>query len=328
MEIGICIRSLDLSPREFASIAKKAEDLGYSNIWVTEELARSGFGMLSAAARETSRIALGTAIVSIYSRTPLTIAMEAATLAETAGSRFLLGLGAGGLDFTSRGHGIVAEKPIERMTDYVNIIRRYLAGDRVSYSGTLFNVENMRMWIKPREIVPICFAALNPRMLQKAGELADGLILNMFSPNASSYVKENLSIGAKKAGRDLSNFKTYSFVLCGRAHENEAELRRAVSFYCAAPTYQHMLSVLNFRETAATVGNLWRSGERDKAADSVPDALLHEVGIVSESDHAIKRLEEYSRSGIVPLLYPQPSRKNAFEDIEQILNRLAPALKA
>ena len=81
----------------------------------------------------------------------------------------------------------------------------------------------MRLWSKPRGIVPIYFAALNPRMLQKTGESADGLILNMFSPSASSYVKENLSIGARKAERDLSNFKIYSFVLCGRSHENEVE---------------------------------------------------------------------------------------------------------
>ena len=89
-----------------------------------------------------------------------------------------------------------------------------------------------------------------------------------------------------------------------------------------------MLSVLNFKETAASVGNLWRNGERGKAADSVPDALLQEVGIVSDSDRAIQRLEEYSSSGVVPLLYPQPSRKTAFEDIEQILRNLAPALRA
>ena len=322
MELGLCTRSIDLTTTEYAEIASTAEKAGYSSTWVTEEIGRSGFSTLAHAAGRTSRITLGTAIVSIYSRTPLTMAMEAATLSELSGGRFILGLGAGGLEFTTRGHGVAASKPVKRMEEYLNIIRGYLSGDRVSFAGEFFNIKDMRLWVKTQHTPKIYVAALNEKMLQLAGKMADGIILNMFSPKAISFIRENVEKGARETGRRPEDLRLYSFVLSAASSEDDAltELRRSVAFYCAAPTYRKILNVMGYGDVAEEVDNLWRAGEREKAIKTIPEELVEAVSIIADREEETReKLKQYARNGITPLLYPQPRRTSSKQDITTII---------
>jgi len=327
-EIGVCLRSVDTSPAEFAQLAAYGEKLGYSSFWVTEETGRSGFGNIMYAASKTSAVKLGTAIVSIYSRTPLTVAMEAATLDEATDSRFILGLGSGGMEFTERGHGVKAEKPVKRMHEYLKIVRAFLSGERVSYEGEFFRVRDIRMWAKPAPHLQVCIAALNRLMLRKAGEMADGVILNVFSPRALPYVMENLEIGAASTGRKLSSFKLYSFVLASSSSSEEARkaLKNSVAFYCAAPTYRQILSVLGFGEVAAQVNSLWRAGSREEALKLIPNELVDDVSVTIDTDDAVDMVMRYVEAGIRPLLYPQPRKSSRLEDIRAIMENMSSKL--
>ncbi len=324
-ELGLCVRSIDLDAVSFSRIASTAEELGYKHVWVTEEIARSGFTMLTAVALNTSVVKVGTAIVSIYSRTPLTIAMETATLNELSQSRFILGLGAGGLDFTTRGHGVSAEKPVARMREYITIIRKFLSGERFSYDGLFYRVKDMRLWIKPRNNIPIYVAALNRGMLRLAGELADGVILNMFSPKAIKYVKENIEKGLEKTGRKAGDIKIYSFVLTSASSNKDAQeyLKRAVAFYCVAPTYRGLLENMGFADVVEEVRELWNRGERDKLTEKVPDELVEEVSITADTEDAGEKIENYAKAGINPILYPQPRKGKEKQDIITILTSLS-----
>lgn len=319
-ELGLCIRSIDLNVRSFSRMAAVAEELGYGHIWVTEEIARSGFTMIAAAALHTAKITVGTAIVSIYSRTPLTIAMDAASLNEFSQSRFILGLGAGGLDFTTRGHGIPAEKPVARMREYITIIRNFLAGERFSYDGLFHKVRDMRLWIKPRDRIPIFVAALNKNMLRLAGEVADGVILNMFSPKAIQYVRENIGKGLEKAGRRAEDIKIYSFILTAASSSRDSQeyLRRAVAFYCVAPTYRGMLESMGFADVVEEIKTLWSRGEKDKLTERIPDELVEEVSVTADRGDAVERIEEYAKAGVTPILYPQPRKGREKQDIAVI----------
>ncbi len=330
LELGLCTRSIDLSVPEYAEVATIAEKFNYSSMWVTEEIGRSGFSTLSYAASKTSSIKLGTAIASIYSRTPLTMAMEAATLSELSGGRFTLGLGAGGLEFTMRGHGVPFSKPVKRMEEYLTIVRGYLSGGRVNFAGDFFNVKDMRLWVKIQQTPKIYVAALNEKMLQLAGKLADGIILNMFSPKAIPFIRENVEKGVRESGRELSDIPLYSFVLSSASSDEEAveELRRSAAFYCAAPTYRKILTVMGFGDVAEEVDKLWRAGERERALKKIPDELVEAVSIVADREEETReKLEQYSRNGVTPLLYPQPRRASSKQDIVTIITRCAVFLR-
>ncbi|MDJ0269030.1 MAG: LLM class flavin-dependent oxidoreductase [Aigarchaeota archaeon] len=324
MELGVCTRSVDLIAAEYAEVASTAEKAGYSSMWVTEEIGRSGFSTLAYAAGRTGRITLGTAIVSIYSRTPLTMAMEAATLSELSGGRFILGLGAGGLEFTTRGHGVAASKPVKRMEEYLSIIRGYLSGCRVSFAGEFFNIKDMRLWVKTQHTPKIYVAALNEKMLQLAGKMADGIILNMFSPKAMSFIRENVEKGASESGRRLEDLRLYSFVLSSASSSDDAltELRRSVAFYCAAPTYRRILNVMGYGDVAEEVDRLWRAGEREKAIKAISEELVEAVSIVADQEEETwEKLKQYTKNCVIPLLYPQPRRAVSKQDIITIIER-------
>ncbi len=315
---GVAIRSVDTDPREFPIIAKEAERLGFESIWVTEELTRSAFTVLSTAAYNTSRIKLGTAIVSIYSRTPLTMAMEYVAMTELAGNRFILGLGAGGTEITSRGHGIAPSQPAKRMEEYIQIIRGLLSGDRFTYEGKFFKVCEIKLWSKPPTSVKIYVAALNPIMLKVAGALADGIILNMFTPSMIDYVLENLKAGS----RDVGEVRICSFIPAAATSEQDAleTLKRSIGFYAAAPSYDRMFNLLGYGHIPNIVRESIATGQRHMA---IPDQLVHTLSIVCDKPDVGEKLSAFHRVGVTPLIYPQPRRERRLEDILSIMRSVA-----
>ncbi|GBC69454.1 Putative coenzyme F420-dependent oxidoreductase [archaeon HR01] len=316
--IGLVIRSIDLGPRAFASIAGIAEELGYESIWATEELARSAFVSLSTAAQNTSRIMLGTAIVSIYSRTPLTMAMEYVALSETSGGRFILGLGAGGPDIVSRGHGVSFVSPAARMEEYLRIIRGFLTGQRFSYEGRFFRVRDMRMWAGPPDSVRLYVAALNPLMLRVAGALADGVILNIFSPVILDDILMDIRRGAEAAGRNPADIDICSFIPAAATSEKDSveALKRSIAFYASSPAYRRMFELLGYGWLPELVAS--RTGQRETVAELIPDHLMEKIAIYLDRDDTGEKLRTFQRAGVTPLIYPQPRKERRMEDIRKI----------
>ena len=193
-----------LSPADIQGLALVAEDLGYQEIWMTEGAGRDSLTQLASIATATNRIVAGTGILPIYSRTPLITAMSAAGLAAVSGGRFILGLGVGNRPATENGHGVTFANPLDRLRETIYIVRRLLQGEEVTFHGKALKVTEVSLGdAAPKEKVPIYIAALGPRMLRLAGEIADGVLLSWA---ASSYLKEairQVREGAVSAGRDL-----------------------------------------------------------------------------------------------------------------------------
>jgi 5,10-methylenetetrahydromethanopterin reductase len=323
-EVGLCLRSFDVGPREAALTASLAEKLGFTSFWMTEEMGRGSPPALSMSAAETSRLTLGTAIISIYSRTPMTTAMEAITLQEASGNRFILGLGVGGAGITARGHGAPTSGAVERMEEYIAVVRGFLTGQRVNYKGRYYNVSDIRLWARPPSPPPIYLAALNPKMLELAGRVADGLLLNMFDPKCAGYVEKHLRKGFEKAGRTPSEYKKYSFVLAAASDETDAldALRKSVCFYLLAPGYRRLVAEAGFGDVVETVGDAYSSKGLDFAAKTIPDELLDRVAVICK-DSVTDRLREYADVGVTPLIYPQPRRGAELKDIVSILQAVS-----
>jgi alkanesulfonate monooxygenase SsuD/methylene tetrahydromethanopterin reductase-like flavin-dependent oxidoreductase (luciferase family) len=297
-----------------------AEDLGYESIWVTEELARSAFSVLVAAARNTHRIKLGTAIVSIYSRTPLTMAMEYVALSEASEGRFILGLGVGGTEIISRGHGIPPVSPAARMEEYLRIIRAYLTGQRISHDGRFFKIRDMKMWAGPPANVRIYVAALNPLMLRVAGALADGVILNIFSPDILGDILRDIRRGAEAAGRNPADIHICSFIPAAATSKKDAveALKRSIAFYAYSPTYKRMFKLLGYEELPTQVASRMERDLRETVAELIPDQLTEKIAIFLDRGDAGEKLNAFQRAGVTPLIYPQPRRERRLEDIRKI----------
>ena len=193
-------------------LAQFAESLGYDMVWVPEGGGSDSITRLAAFAGATRTVRLGTGILPVFSRTPALTAMTALGMHVVSGSRFTLGLGVGHRGSAEGIHGIPFRRPMTRMRETVEVVRQLLKGDRVSYQGRLFNVKDGSLGYGGEFNVPIYIAALGPQMLELAGELADGVLLNWAAPSYLEQAMEHLNIGAARAGRDLEEISVACYI--------------------------------------------------------------------------------------------------------------------
>src|SRR3954452_25433312 len=163
-------------------LAQEADRLGYSSAWAAEAYGSDAATVLSWVAAETERIDIGSAVFQIPARTPAMTAMTAATLDSLSGGRFRLGLGVSGPQVSEGWHGVRFDKPLTRTREYVDIVRMALRRERVQYEGKYYRLplpdgpgKALKLTVHPvREAIPFYLAAVGPKNLELAGEIADG----------------------------------------------------------------------------------------------------------------------------------------------------------
>src|SRR6266550_1695406 len=197
------VKTLD----ESIARARAAERLGYESVWTTQMPdARDAALVLAAYAHATERVKLGTGVLPIYTRHPTAMAQMAATLDELSRGRFILGIGISHKVTVEGMWGLRLETPVEAMREYLTIVRTVLRDGGCSFEGRHFTAR-MAYSAPRRADLPIVISALNPRMLEVAGELADGIVLYMCSP---AYIRDHIvpavRAGRQKTGRDLEGF--------------------------------------------------------------------------------------------------------------------------
>ena len=211
MAIGSFV-SVGRSLSDAVARVRLAEELGYDAAYVTHIAARDSLTVLANYAAATSRIHLGTGVVPIYTRTPATMAMTAATLHEQSGGRLRLGLGVSHRAVVEGWHGQTIDKPVAEMREYVGILRAILAGEPPP-AGEKWQTSFALSGIGPYPDLPIYVAALSPAMLRLAGEVADGVMLWLCNPE---YIREvvmpEVSAGREGAGKTLEGFEVVAAV--------------------------------------------------------------------------------------------------------------------
>src|ERR1700679_3607879 len=153
-------------------------DLGYSDVWSSEVDGADGFTPLTVAALSEPRLNLGVAVTPAFTRGPGLLAMSIASMAEVAGGRFTMGLGASSQPVVERWNGIAYEKPYQRTRDVLRFVKRALDGEKIDEVFETFEVHGFKLSRPVIERPPILLGALRPGMLRLAGEEADGAILN------------------------------------------------------------------------------------------------------------------------------------------------------
>ena len=309
--IGVGFSSSGLTPGEIVECVQLAEALGYESAWMTEGHAGDQFAILGACALATTRIKLGTAISSVFVRSAPTIAMAAATVDHLSGGRFILGLGSSHKVQVEGEHGIAFGQAIPRLRDTVAIVRALLRDGVASHKGEMIDIERFELWFAPlRKEVPIYLAALFPKMLQIAGELAQGVLLTYPTLESGRRAAENVAIGAGRAGRRPEDIEIASLLPCQVADssaEARERLRFGIAFYVGFfPRYNRLLAEAGFTDAVAKVKAQWDRGHRDDAARLVPDALIDAVALAGTPAECREKIARYRASGIaLPIVTPR-----------------------
>jgi probable F420-dependent oxidoreductase len=298
-------------------LARRAEKRGFRNLWLPEITFADAFIPAAAAAMETSRVGLATGVVGIWSRSPVTMALTAGTLNQLCSGRMILGLGLQARTYVEDWHGAHYGKTVTAMREYLTIVRRILAGENVTFQGEVFRVKNFQLHMAPPEKpIPIYMAAIGPKMLQLAGEIADGVLGYFYSlPYLEQVVLPNLEIGAKRAGRSLS--RDHFDVAVGLPSiitDDDSGLRlnkgQVVMFATAAgssPFYAESIARAGFQDELRRIQELVAKKDARGAVASVSDEMADALTISGKAEHARSRIAALRKSGATTVvLNPSP----------------------
>lgn len=291
-------------------VIRTAESLGYDTLWASEGQGKTAFGKLERWATVTDSVRLATGIVNIYSRTPAALAQAVATLDEHSGGRAMLGLGTAHPGVVEAFHGVEFDRPLARLAEYIELVRRYLAGVAEPYDGEVFSIDRTSFWeaFEPREDVSIYNAAFGPANVRLTGELADGWLPNILPLDAVEEAIDLLETGAERAGRSLDDIDVAMYVPAAVA-EDPAEARYAAAHHVVRywhgeiPGYYDRVA----REAGygADIDAIQATDTREAAAEAVSDELLDLVAVAGTPDEVRSQLAAVIDAGIEhPVLRP------------------------
>jgi len=317
--LGIAFWPDVFSTKDMVKYAIKAEEKGYESVWVAEHyLFRDAFSALGAIALATRRIRLATGVVNPCTRHPALVAMSIAAIDELSDGRAMLGIGTGVSSWIEEKMAIKMDKPVLMMKEAIQIIRKLLTGENVTYNGRVFNIRNMKLRFKTSQAnIPIYMAAVGPKMLQLAGEIADGVILT-----AGSSIKymttavENIKIGAQKAGRDLSKIDIAAFLVCSVSEDSRAAkdtTRELVAFLLTRPSRAElMLKKEDLDENALSrIKRELQKGNLKQASTYVTEAMIDSITISGTPQECKQKIQSYRRAHvtlpIITLVNPNSS---------------------
>ena len=323
---------------EAVELAQRAEALGFESVWMPEAYGTDAVSILGALAARTERIRLGTGIVNVFSRTPALLAQTAATLDLISGGRFILGLGTSGHQVVTGWHGMAFDRPLMRMRETIAIVRQVLRRDRLVFDGEVFHLDKgLKLLAHPvRAMVPIYLATLTPGGLRLTGELADGWIPTLFSPQHMDLFGPELEAGARISGRSLDTLAIAPHVPVSidddRARARDA-LKPWVALYVGGMGsksknfYNDLVRQYGFADDARTLQELYLGGKRLEAIRRVPDALVDAISIAGPESYVRERLAVWASAGVTTLLASvhgktQPDRLRTLEILSAAVDGL------
>lgn len=253
------VRTLDESVRR----ARIVEEHGYESLWTTQlPGARDASLVLAAYAAATQKVELGTGVLPIYTRHPTAMTQMAATLDELSGGRFILGIGVSHRVTVESMWGLRLESPVDAMREYLTIVRESIRTGASSFKGKYFSATWSYSGPR-REQLPIMISALNPRMLELAGELADGVVLYMCPPRyIADEVVPRVRAGREKAGKSLEGFEIVAAIDACATDDRAAALatyQTTLDRYASLPFYRRAMEAGDMNpDVLAAIGDAQR----------------------------------------------------------------------
>lgn len=290
----------DLSGESPASVAERAEVLGYDAVWVSELWGTDAFVQLTELATRTERIDLGTAIVNVFSRSPAVIAMAAASVDRLAPGRVTLGVGASTPKAIQDLHGMEYDNPVRRIHETVELVKSYLTdADAVDYEGKLFDVADFPGLGAD---VPVFNAALGPANRRATGRVCDGWIPHNIPFENLDEAFGVVADAAREAGRDPEDIAVAPYVPAAVSENGEDAydaVRGHLAYYVGSGEGYRRAVATAFPKEADDVANAWRNGDRAGASDAITDEMVHALGVAGTPDEAAEQLETILDLGVL-----------------------------
>jgi probable F420-dependent oxidoreductase len=297
-----------LGATEYIALAREAETRGYDTAWTAEVSGQDAFTTMALIASHTTRLRVATGVVPVQTRTPLVLGMTAATLANVAPGRIALGLGVSSPIIVGQWHGLTYRKPLQHLREAVQVIRLVLAGERVNFEGEFYRLRNFRLSLKVPAPIRIYVGALGPRMLELAGEIADGVLLNWLAPQTVAASLKHLEAGARRAGRNLGDFEIAAFIrtcVTDDAEPARQWLARDITGYAIVDAYATFFRASGYAEEVDAVQRAWQAGDRTGAVKQISPRFLDGLGNIGSEETCRARVAEFAKAGLtMPVVFP------------------------
>jgi F420-dependent oxidoreductase-like protein len=337
LKLGVHIGywGLGLTREDQLEIVQEAERLGYDSVWSAEAYGSDAATILGWIAGQTTTIKIGSAIFQMPGRSPAMTAMTAATLDQLSDGRMLLGIGSSGPQVAEGWHGQRFGRQIQRTRDYVAVVRMALARERVQFHGDTIELplpdgpgKALKLTIAPVQArIPIYLAAIGPNNTRLAGEIADGWIPTLFSPEHVAEFRPLLEEGAARVeGKSLDGFDiapTVNVMVTDDIESARNAMRPFIALYVGGMGsrdknfYNQLVQRYGFEEAAKDVQDLYLEGKREEAMAALPDELIDTVSLCGPPDVVRERLAVYRDAGVGTLgITPMAFSKD--ERLEQL----------
>ena len=324
MRLGLNLGYWGVGPSNQIEMAQEADRLGFHSVWTAEAYGSDAVTPLTWVAAKTERIHVGTAIMQMPARTPAMTAMTAMTLDLLTGGRMLLGLGVSGPQVVEGWHGVLYGNPLKRTREYVDIVRLILKREKpVEYHGEVYDIpvqggtglgKPLKLISHPlRPTIPIYLAAIGPKNIALAAEIADGWLPIFFSPRHMDIFKAGLEEGFSRAGggKSLADFDiaaSTTVVMGADAASCRAFVKPMLALYVGGMGargknfYNDLARRYGYEEAADKVQDLYLAGQRNEAVAAIPDALVDEVALCGPRERIADRLSLWREAGVTTLI--------------------------
>ncbi len=325
--VAVSLPAGALSARECVDLAARAErEWGYDAIWLAETAGPDSFSLAAALFEATQNVTIGTAIVPVYNRTPAVLAMSAATLGELSGERFVLGLGSSSHAIIEQWNGIPFEHPLGHVRESVELVRQALQEPKTDYRGQFFRSRGFRLGNQMRPRVPIYVAALRERMLELAGEVGDGLIVNLFPLSATPKMIDAYRRGAGRAGRDVSKHEVvcrFMVYVTDDVPAARERMRDAFGGYAATPVYNKFFAWCGFEGQARAIADAFAKRDRAGVYAALDDRMVDQISILGSAEACREQVAAFVDAGVTtPVLSPLSTDR---AEVEAVWSAFAPA---
>ena len=303
MRIACSLGSV-LSIKQVIQCTENLSKYSPDTVFVPETWGMENFSILSTVSQKIKTAKIGSSIINIYSRSPALIAMGAATVDTISNGRLVLGLGTSSIPIIEELHGYKFEKPIQRMREYVEIIKLGLSGNQINFQGKVFSLKNFSLLIKPpRQNIPIYLAAVNQKMVDLCWEIANGVI---FYLRPITEMQNTIKKMQDKRQIDVA----CQLITCMSNDVEKAieQAKKTLAFYVSVGSiYREFLANNGFQNETKNIYEEYQKTGLKSNYELVPDSMLEQLAIYGTPDDCIKKLKKFKEAGLdLPIIQFNP----------------------
>jgi probable F420-dependent oxidoreductase len=333
-------RGVTILRGDIETIASAAEAAGFDTVWTPEFYTRSAIVTLAQIAARTNRCRVGTGIAYATGRSPLVLATEARSLDEVSGGRLVLGIGTGTRRMMEDWHGVDPDGPASRMEELVPLLRQLwrLHEGPVEHEGRFYHCRitpTAETTPGARNEIPVFTAGVNPRMIQVAGRVSDGLLGHpLFSRGyVDEVVRPAIDAGKRRADREDARVELVGIVICAIADDAEQARREAaaqLAFYAAPKTYGPLLDTSGFGEAGEEIRAAFAERDFERMTGAVPEPMIDDMAAAGTAADVRARLQEAAEVFDHVVVYPPSfglSEARCDELAASLVRELAPVVE-